>query len=199
VISNFMHTLPCYLIVFLSLFFLQCNKGYQDRFGPFYVSNDSTVVLNGDMGSRVDNQLDKLLDNYPNISLIIMEDCPGSRNDEELFKAARNVRSNQINTHLPDYAKIQSGAVDFYLAGVTRTREQGSKIGVHAWSDGSNSATDYPEDHQEHQLYINFYKDIGFSQQEAEDLYFFIINAASPNNIHWMTEQEINDYNIVNP
>ena len=84
-----MHTLSCYLILFLSLFLLQCKKGYQDRFGPFYVSNDSTVVLNGDMGSRVDNQLDKLLDNYPNISLIIMEDCPGSRNDEELFKAAQ--------------------------------------------------------------------------------------------------------------
>ena len=190
----------CYsLIVLVSIFFIQCKKGYQDRFGQFYVSNDTTIVINGDMGSRVDDQFSALIKAYPNIKLMIMEDCPGSRDDEELFKAALSLRENQINTHLPDYAKIQSGAVDLFLAGVKRTRESGSKIGVHAWSDGSSSATDYPNSHQEHQLYINFYKDIGFNQQEAEDLYFFIINAASPENIHWMTEQEISDYNFVTP
>ena len=81
------------------------------------------VIMNGDMGSRVDNQFDKL-------------------------------------------------AVDLFLSGKIRTMVQGAKIGVHAWSDGSSSANDYPNNHTEHEVYINFYKDIGYSQQEAENLYF---------------------------
>ena len=185
----------CFCIVLLS----NCKKGYQDRFGPFYILNDTTIVMNGDMGSRVDNQFDRLISKYPNIKLMIMEDCPGSRNDEQMFKAALQLHSLSINTHLPSNGKIQSGAVDLYLSGNKRTMVEGAKIGVHAWSDGSSSATDYPTNHSEHQLYINFYKSIGYSQQDAESLYFFIINAAVPEDIHWMSEQEIIDYQITNP
>ncbi len=174
-----------------------CKKGYMDRFGPFYVSNDTTVVMNGDMGSRIDQHFEKLVSNYPNIKLIIMEDCPGSRNDEEMFKAAINLKEHAINTHLPPTGKIQSGAVDFFLAGSIRTMESGAKIGVHSWSDGNSEATDYPVDDNEHKPYIDFYTSIGLTQQEAEDLYFFIINAANADNIHWMTQQEIVDYNIL--
>ncbi len=179
--------------------FGSCKKGYMDRFGPFYVLNDSTVVMNGDMGSRVDQQFEKLLENYPNIRLILMEECPGSRNDEEMFKAAMMVKERGINTHLLSHGVIESGAVDFFLAGTKRTMDDGGKIGVHAWSDGNSSATDYPEGHEEHQVYIDYYISVGYSQQDAEALYYFIINAASPDNIHYLTEQEIIDYNILSP
>ena len=191
------HSFGFYLfsLVFI-LLCTNCKKGYMDKFGPFYVSNDTTVIMDGDMGTKIDDHFENLISSYPNIRLIIMEDCPGSRDDEEMFKAALSMRSYNINTHLPQSGRIQSGAVDFYLSGIKRTREQDSKIGVHAWSDGSSSATDYPNNHQEHQLYINFYKDIGYSQQDAEDLYFFIINAAAPEDIHWMSNQEIDQYNI---
>ena len=185
------------ILISLAFSFNSCKKGYMDRYGPFYVSNDTTVVMDGDMGSRIDQQFEKLIENYPNIRLIIMEDCPGSRNDEEMFKAALNLKDHAINTHLPPSGKIQSGAVDFFLAGTIRTMETGAKIGVHAWSDGSSEATDYHTEHVEHKPYIDFYKSIGFSDQEAEDLYFFIINAASANNIHWVTQQEIIDYNML--
>ena len=151
------------------------------------------------MGSRIDNQFDRLITKYPNIKLMIMEECPGSRNDEQIFKAALQLHGLSINTHLPINGKIQSGAVDLFLSGNKRTLEQGAKIGVHAWSDGSSSATDYPTNHSEHEVYINFYKAIGRSQQEAEDLYFFIINAAAPEDIHWMSDQEIDLFNITNP
>ena len=194
-----MKTKYYFLILLFTCLIFNCKKGYQDKFGPFYVLNDSIVYMDGDMGIRVDNQFEKLIESYPNVKKIIMEDCPGSRNDEELFKAAILMRQNNINTHLPNYGKIQSGAVDFYLSGVVRTLDTGAKIGVHAWSAGSNSATDYPVGHYEHNMYLDFYESIGFSSQEAEDLYFFIINAASPSDIYWMTDQEILDYNFVTP
>ena len=191
-------TLVC-LIAFIGLSVSTCKKGYMDRYGPFYVLNDTTVVMNGDMGSRVDQQFEKLLENYPNIRLIMMEECPGSRNDEEMFKAALMLKNNAINTHLLSHGIIESGAVDFFLAGTKRTMDEGGKFGVHAWSDGGSSATDYPEGHEEHQIYIDYYISVGYSQPDAEALYYFIINAASPDNIHYLTEQEIIDYNILTP
>ena len=183
----------------LALFCLglsNCKKGYE-RFGPFYILNDTTIVVNGDMGSRVDNQLERLLDKYPNIRYVVMEECPGSRDDEELFKAARMIHNRGFHIHLPSHAKIESGAVDFFLSGINRTMDEGAKIGVHAWSDGNSSATEYPVGHEEHQIYIDYYMSIGYSEQDAESLYFFIINAASPDDIHYMSIQEVNDYQIL--
>ena len=176
-----------------------CKKGYVDRFGPFYVLNDTTVVVNGDMGSSVDNQFERLIGKCPNIKLLIMEECPGSRNDEELFKTAAMVKENLINTHLPPHAVIESGAVDLFLAGTIRTMEEGAKIGVHAWSDGSASATGFPVGHEEHQIYIDYYISVGYSQEDAEALYYFIINAASPDDIHYLTEEEIFEHAILTP
>ena len=127
-----------------------------------------------------------------------MGKCPGSRDDEELFKAARMIYNQSIHIHLPPNAKIESGAVDFFLAGTTRTMDEGAKIGVHAWSDGNTSATEYPVGHEEHEIYIDYYASIGYSQQEAENLYYFIINTAGPNNIHYMTAEEIEVSSILN-
>ncbi|MDG1841297.1 MAG: hypothetical protein P8I93_03005 [Crocinitomicaceae bacterium] len=191
---------PTILLVLAGMlfFFSNCKRGFMDRYGPFYVLNDSTVVMNGDMGSRINIQFNKLLEKYPNIKLIIMEECPGSRDDEKMFEAALTLHERKINTHLNANSIIESGAVDFYLAGDKRSKDAGAKIGVHAWSDGNMAATYLPENDQEHQVYINFYKNIGLTQQEADSLYLFIINAASPENIHWMTETEINQFNITN-
>ena len=186
------------LIVFMIMLNSGCVKNTANQYGPFLAINDSTVVMNGDMTRKVDNQFQSLLEDFPAIQTIIMEKCPGSRDDEEMFEAAMLLHTQGINTHLPANAKIESGAVDFYLAGATRTREIGSRIGVHSWSDGNNSATDYPYGHSEHELYISYYENIGFERTEAENLYYFIIESASSNNMHWMTEEEIEQYGISN-
>ena len=69
-------------------------------------------------------------------------------------------------------------------------------MGVHSWSDGVVEAADLPRDHPDHQLYISYYQDIGFSAQWAEDFYFFTINAAPADDIHWMTSAEIAQYEM---
>ena len=37
---------------------------------------------------------------------------------------------------------------------------------------------------------------VGYSEQDAESLYFFIINSAGPDGIHYMSNQEINEPNL---
>ena len=174
-----------------------CSKhGYEDRYGPFYIQDSTTIFMDGDMGSRVDEKFENLIEDYPNIKLVTFGECPGSRDDEAMIRAATLLRNSGINTHLLSTSIIESGAVDFYLAGNTRTSEPGSLIGVHAWSDGNKSATDYPEEDLAHQLYIQYYIFCGFTVEDAKELYIYFIHAAPPDDIHYMTEEEIEDYHM---
>ncbi len=76
-------------------------------------------------------------------------------------------------------------------------------IGVHSWGGGfegnpNASAWDIKddEDHIEHQKYLRYYEDIGFSPRKAKDFYFFTIRASKPSDVHNMTTEEINQYII---
>lgn len=88
-----------------------------------------------------------------------------------------------------------------YVGGVIRTREAGSKVGVHSWrgNPGDPIATSYPKGHEVHLPYINYYISVGFTQKEAEDFYYFSIEAAPAESIHWMTEAEIKKHKLVKP
>ena len=98
-----------------------------------------------------------------------------------------------------DDSSIASGGVDLFLAGVKRTRGDNVKLGVHSWSDESgNQASDYPEDSDEHKANITYYENLGYSSQWAREFYFFTIQAAPASDIHWMTENEITQFNIFN-
>ena len=83
----------------------------------------------------------------------------------------------------------------FFVAGNRRSIEAGAKIGVHAWSDGTQSATNFPRGSSEHQPYIDYYASMGLP--DPEGFYFFTINAAPPEGIHYMTSEEINRYGLV--
>ena len=153
--------------------------------------------MNGEINSSTLKDFNRLLDNYPNLKLINMKEVPGSLDDEINLQVALKVHNNNIATHLLDNSLIASGGVDFFLAGIRRTKGENTMIGVHSWSDGSNEATAFPEGHEFHLPYINFYKNVGFSQEDAEAFYYFTINAASADDIHYMTEEEIGQYKIL--
>jgi hypothetical protein len=94
-------------------------------------------------------------------------------------------------------AEIASGAVDFFLAGIKRTRESGSLIGVHSWASGRQEAADFPVGHENQLPYIDYYVEMGFSQEDAEAFYYFTINAAPAADIYWMTDAEIDQYKLL--
>lgn len=168
-------------------------------FDIFTVQSDNeTVIMNGEIKSRTLQDFNNMLTGYPGIKQIHMAEVPGSSDDEINLQVGAKVRQNGINTHILDNGLIASGGVDFFLAGVQRTRGNNTQIGVHSWADGSgNEATDYPSDSTEHLRYIQYYESIGYSNQWSRDFYFFTINAASAANIHWMTEAEITQYGLI--
>jgi len=182
----------------LSFLFTACQESEdKTQFGIFKVLDSKTVEMDGEINRSTLNNFNRLIERYPNVDKINMMEVPGSSDDEINLLVSKKVHQNNINTHLMEDGLIASGGVDFYLAGITRTKGNNSQIGVHSWSDGTNEATDFPRGHSNHQPYIDYYISVGFSLADAEDFYYFTIDAAPAASIHWMTESEIAQYNIL--
>lgn len=163
---------------------------------PFAILNETTLVLDGEIDSNTERAFDEAIRQNPNTELLIFREAPGSSDDETNLKVGKKLFQLGLNTHVDDNGFIASGAVDLFLAGTKRTLGANTRVGVHSWSDGSNEATDFPRNSSEHLLFIDYYKAIGIEAQLAEDFYFFTINAATADDIHWMTAMEIDTYQI---
>lgn len=186
----------------LGLFFTSCHKNIHQTSpktqGIFtLLEGDSTLLMDGVINRKSLNNFNSLYQSFPSIKRIEIKECEGSMDDETNLKLSKRVNSLLINTHLQDNGLIASGGVDFFLAGIKRTRGVNVTVGVHSWSDGGSvQATDFPVGHANHLPYINYYVSIGFTQQLAEDFYYFTINAALASDIHIMTETELQTYSM---
>lgn len=192
------------LLVFVCVL-ISCSKDESNgpKFGIFKVLEDNTTVeMNGVINSKSLKNFNALYALYPKINKININVCEGSADDATNLLLSAKVHELKINTHLMDNGLMASGGVDFFLAGIERTSGMNTKIGVHSWAGmddkGKNiSATDFPVGHAYHLPYINYYVSVGFTQKEAEDFYYFTINAASAESIHWMSDAEIMKYKLL--
>ena len=174
------------------------------EFGIFAAIDDNTAELDGIINSASLRDFNAMISAYPDINEIRIINCDGSEDDEINLQLSRLVHQRNTAIHLVEEGLIASGGTDFFLAGSTRTKGNNTRIGVHSWSredDNGNEveATDFPEGHEFHLPYINYYTSVGFTQQQAEDFYYFTINAAPADGIHWMTDQEIAQYEMLTP
>ncbi len=174
------------------------------QFGIFKVlEDDKTVEMEGEIDTPSFNNFNDLLKTFPGITKVNIKNCSGSNDDAVNLRLSSKVHQSNIETHLLNNGLIASGGVDFFLSGVKRTIGTNTRIGVHSWAEGDGSgnvtatATDYPVGHANHLPYINYYKSIGFTQEESEAFYYFTINAAPHNDVHFMTEAEIVQFKII--
>jgi len=164
----------------------------------FKISNDEkSIVLDGVINSSAYNVFKRLTDENPQIKRLEIVNCDGSINDDVNLKLAKYIYDKGFSTHLNDNGLVASGGTDLFLAGRKRTKGVNTKIGVHSWAGSNVTATDFPVGHKNHLPYIKYYVSVGFTQQRAEDFYYFTINAAPAEGVHWMTALEIEQYIIV--
>ncbi|KZN30016.1 hypothetical protein N480_03470 [Pseudoalteromonas luteoviolacea S2607] len=172
----------------------QCKMAAdQDRQACFIIEG-SVAEMNGVIGSMIVNTVTQLIKEQPQVRTIVLNQVPGSEDDVANLKAAQMIYDAGLNTELIAQSDIASGGVDFFIAGVRRKIAPGAKLGVHSWgyedSDGNfKSASDLPKDHQEHQRYIEFYEHV--KQKSPKDFYFYTLDAASFDDIHYMTKDEL--------
>ena len=177
--------------------FVQTLSPDENASFQFHV-NGTFAVAYGVIGSNTPNAVQDLITNSPEVSTIVMLACPGSEDDEANLEASTLIHEQGYKMYLPINGWIASGATDMFIAGSVRVAEiTPDPVGVHAWGDGGSiEATDFPEGHEYHQPYIEYYVSTGFTQQEAEDFYYFTIYAAASNDIYWMTDLELDQYKI---
>ena len=160
------------------------------------IVKNNTLYMDGLINSRTPKQFKEMFTIHPQIDTLIMKTVEGSVDDEANLKVAEWIAQKHLTFVLEPESLIASGGTDFFLAGKNRIVHKGAKVGVHSWAGESETATDFPVGHEYHLPYINYYKSIGFSQQQAEDFYYFTINAAPADDIYWMTREEVKKYRI---
>ncbi len=204
------------VIVLLAFSFASCDKDddtikdvKNKTYGIFTVSDDGlTATVKGGIVDATLQDFRKMLKEYPNLKTLNMVDVPGSsvsgdKNTDSALDLGREVYKNNINTHLVDDGFVASGGTDLLASGKKVSVGKNPEIGVHSWGggfDGNPDGTAWDikddENHIEHQKYLRYFEDIGFSKQKAKDFYFFTIRSAKAEDVHYMTREEINKYLI---
>jgi secreted trypsin-like serine protease len=145
------------------------------------------AIFRGVIDSSTPAKVQSLIDNNPEVKVIVLAYGPGSDDDAANLQAARLVYQAGLGTCVPENGEIYSGAVDFYLAGVVRRLEDTAIVGVHSWATGDGiEGSALPMDDPEHQSYLDFYAEIGV----PADFYWFTLQAAPAAGMYNMTAED---------
>ncbi len=154
----------------------------------------SQAIMYGYVDGTTPGRLDTLLQDNPQLETLVMPFVPGSVDDESNLQAARIVREAGLDTCIPSTGLIASGGVDFFVAGVRRSANEGAQVGVHSWAGfGGVEGSDFPKDSLEHQLYLLYYEEMGI----PAEFYWFTLEPAPADSVHWMTVDEIAQYELL--
>jgi len=165
------------------------------------VSGPNLFLLGTFDAYTADTVIRELLRN-PQIERIVLTANGGSVNDQDTLRLGRYIRSKGIDTHLIADGVATSGGVSLLLAGVQRSAGEGAFLGVHAWAQCSRNqdgqqcipATEFPEDHSAHDLH----RDYTAEMLEDDAFYWFAIDSAAHNGIHWLSQEELDDFQVLN-
>ena len=162
----------------------------------YYRSGDA-LVLEGVIDGETRYILEDGLRENPGIRQLVLLYVPGSADDERsLADLSRFVRASGLATVVPADGVVASGGTDMVVMGRTRIIKPGACVGVHTWGGesfgGMVSGAELPRSDPRHQLYLRFYREMGI----PEDFYWFTLAVAGLEDIHWMTENEINRFGL---
>jgi acetyl esterase/lipase len=155
--------------------------------------NGDTAECFGTIGPTTPARIMRLLLEHPQVKTLVLVDVPGSMDDDSSLRACRLIRHHGLNTHVPADGEIASGGVDMFCAGAQRTVESGAMLGVHSWGGAGESGDTVPRDHEGHQMYLDYGREMGL----PDAFYWFTIDSASPQDIHWMTRKEMEQYGLL--
>ena len=197
------------VVLFTVLFVASCHQGWQtpeeqkamleaegDQVATFNVNADkpSELLMKGVLYSNTLNDLVAVLEANPQIETLVMIEVPGSIDDDVNLLAAREIRLRGINTHVPEGGWVASGGTDLFVSGVRRSAHPSAKFGVHAWGDGHMSANDFAPSDQVHKIYTDYYQDMGIPSA----FYWFTLEAAPVDGMHWMSHSQLRRYQLIN-
>jgi hypothetical protein len=161
------------------------------RFGPFAVIDATTIRMSGDVTSATPRQFAAMMAAFPTLKRIEMIDCPGSLDEEANLSLARAIRRAGLETVVPSGGSVRSGAVELWLAGVTRRAAPDAEFGVHSWADEyGREAKDYPASNPVHAEYLRLYREMGMDDARARAFYA-LTNATPFDDVRYLTRDDM--------
>jgi hypothetical protein len=196
-ILRFKNTMKKHVLIILAfslLIITSCERTFILLSGekPTIELKEDKAYINGVLGKRFYKKFEKFIAENPSVKTCVLEIVPGSANDEWNVKSCLLLYKSGMNTELKSYSEIASGGVDLFMSGNTRTIEEGARIGVHSWSDGKKEGIEYPRDSEQHKIFLDLFDKIDVDTA----FYWYTLKAASANDIYWMTNEEIELYNL---
>lgn len=168
------------------------------HFGPFTVVDGQTARMVGSVTSATPRDFAAMMAAHPGLKRIELIDCPGSLDEEANLRLARMVRRAGLATHIPEGGSVRSGAVELFLAGVTRSAHPSAEFGVHSWRDEAGlEARDYPADDPVHAEYLDYYREMGLDAATARAFYA-MTNASGYDQMRYLTKADIARYVALN-
>lgn len=157
----------------------------------FSVSGDR-IIAEGEIDAASLDAFEDLLDDHPDIRILELYYIGGSVDDEANLQFSRVIRRLGFTTIVPSDGLVASGGTDLFLAGSRRILESGACVGVHSWAAEDFTATDIPRSSSEHDRYLHYYEDIDIDPA----FYWFTIEAAPAESLHWMTPAEVDRFGV---
>lgn len=158
-------------------------------YGPFRVIDAHRAALVDATDGASPGQFAALLRDHPQIAVLDMVECPGTDDDNANLRLGRMIRAAGIATHVPAGGSVRSGAVELFLAGATRTIDDGAEFAVHAWRDsGGLGPGDYGAQSSVNRAYLDYYREMGLAQPQA---FYDMTNAVPNNTARWLTARDM--------
>ena len=153
--------------------FRNYNRGVA-QYGPFRVLDYRRVALVGETDATTPGYFRAMMRDFPDLEQLDMVECPGTRDDRANLQVGRMIRAAGLVTHVPAVGSVRSGAVELFLAGVERDIAQGAEFAVHSWMDAyGREADDFAMHAQENRQYLDYYREMGMSAEQARSFYAF--------------------------
>lgn len=160
-------------------------------YGPFRVIDRKRAALVGVTGPATPREFKAMLRDYPELARLDMLECPGTDDDRANLAVGRMIRAAGLETRVPDGGSVRSGAVELFLAGATRTIEDGAEFAVHSWLDDHGlEADDYAADAPEHRSYLAYYQEMGMDRGQARAFYD-MTNSVPHDQALWLGAQDM--------
>ncbi len=158
---------------------------------------DTQAIITGDLGTNFYIQMKELIAQQPKVTTLVLKNVRGSVNDDINMHSGRLVRNAQLTTLMPADGEANSGGVDLFAAGYKRVYQQGGKLGVHSWCcEDGKGASELGRDHKAHGAQLTFFREM-LGTDLGPEFYFFTIEAAPHDDIHLMSQAEIDKYLLV--
>lgn len=184
-------TLPYLITLAIALVLTACANNSFQRLT--FTPDGNSLRLRGVIDAHALDAFDEALQAHPNVEQLIFDFVPGSVDDDSNLALARQVRTLKLKTIIPQNGLTASGGTDLFLAGLERTIASSACVGVHTWGDERGGiGSQLSKDHPLHQIYLDFYREM----EIPEAFYWFTLDAAGPDDSHWMAINEMALFNM---